>query len=208
MVGSRYEAGGIAKDGAKMVTAVACARVPKVTVIVGGSFGAGNYSMCGRAYNPRFLFTWPNARISVMGGEQAASVLATVRQREHRGRRRQMVRGRGGGIQAADPRAIRGRGQSVLRHRAAVGRRHHRAGADRARAGARLCRDPQCADPTDALWRCSECECRKGARPYRVGWVELLRNPPAAFGPRGTGWVSQALNPSYDSPLSKPAAAR
>jgi 3-methylcrotonyl-CoA carboxylase beta subunit len=79
MVGSRYEAGGIAKDGAKMVTAVACARVPKVTVIVGGSYGAGNYSMCGRAYDPRFLFMWPNARISVMGGEQAASVLATVR---------------------------------------------------------------------------------------------------------------------------------
>jgi 3-methylcrotonyl-CoA carboxylase beta subunit len=79
MVGRDYEAGGIAKDGAKMVTAVACAQVPKVTLIVGGSFGAGNYGMCGRAYGPRFLFTWPNARISVMGGEQAASVLATVR---------------------------------------------------------------------------------------------------------------------------------
>ena len=79
MVGRDYEAGGIAKDGAKMVTAVACAQVPKITVIVGGSFGAGNYGMCGRAYGPRFLFTWPNARISVMGGEQAASVLATVR---------------------------------------------------------------------------------------------------------------------------------
>jgi 3-methylcrotonyl-CoA carboxylase beta subunit len=79
MVGRDYEAGGIAKDGAKMVTAVACAQVPKITVIVGGSFGAGNYGMCGRAYGPRFLFTWPNARLSVMGGEQAASVLATVR---------------------------------------------------------------------------------------------------------------------------------
>src|SRR4051794_38475182 len=79
MVGRDYEAGGIAKHGAKMVTAVACARVPKLTVVIGGSFGAGNYSMCGRAYSPRFLFTWPNARISVMGGEQAASVLATVR---------------------------------------------------------------------------------------------------------------------------------
>jgi 3-methylcrotonyl-CoA carboxylase beta subunit len=79
MVGRDYEAGGIAKDGAKMVTAVACAQVPKITVIVGGSYGAGNYGMCGRAYSPRFLFTWPNARISVMGGEQAASVLATVR---------------------------------------------------------------------------------------------------------------------------------
>jgi 3-methylcrotonyl-CoA carboxylase beta subunit len=79
MVGSQYEAGGIAKDGAKLVTAVASAEVPKVTVLVGGSFGAGNYGMCGRAYSPRFLFTWPNSRISVMGGEQAASVLATVR---------------------------------------------------------------------------------------------------------------------------------
>jgi 3-methylcrotonyl-CoA carboxylase beta subunit len=79
MVGQRYEAGGIAKDGAKLVTAVACANVPKITLIFGGSFGAGNYGMCGRAYGPRFLFTWPNARISVMGGEQAASVLATLR---------------------------------------------------------------------------------------------------------------------------------
>ena len=79
MVGRKYEAGGIAKDGAKMVTAVATANVPKFTVIIGGSFGAGNYGMCGRAYSPRFLWMWPNARISVMGGEQAASVLATVR---------------------------------------------------------------------------------------------------------------------------------
>src|SRR5579863_4540161 len=79
MVGRKYESGGIAKDGAKMVTAVATAAVPKFTVIIGGSFGAGNYGMCGRAYSPRFLWMWPNARISVMGGEQAASVLATVR---------------------------------------------------------------------------------------------------------------------------------
>jgi 3-methylcrotonyl-CoA carboxylase beta subunit len=79
MVGSKYEAGGIAKDGAKLVTAVASARVPKFTVIIGGSFGAGNYGMCGRAYSPRFLWSWPNARISVMGGEQAAAVLAQVR---------------------------------------------------------------------------------------------------------------------------------
>ena len=79
MVGGRYEAGGIAKDGAKMVTAVACAETPKFTVLIGGSFGAGNYGMCGRAYSPRFLFSWPNSRISVMGGEQAASVLATIR---------------------------------------------------------------------------------------------------------------------------------
>ncbi len=78
MVGGKYEAGGIAKDGAKLVTAVATAQVPKVTVLIGGSFGAGNYGMAGRAYGPRFLFSWPNSRISVMGGEQAASVLATV----------------------------------------------------------------------------------------------------------------------------------
>jgi len=78
MVGGKYEAEGIAKHGAKLVTAVATASVPKITVLIGGSFGAGNYGMCGRAYQPRFLFTWPNARISVMGGEQAAAVLATV----------------------------------------------------------------------------------------------------------------------------------
>jgi len=79
MVGRKYENGGIARDGAKMVAAVACAKVPKFTVVIGGSFGAGNYGMCGRAYSPRFLWMWPNARISVMGGEQAAAVLATVR---------------------------------------------------------------------------------------------------------------------------------
>jgi 3-methylcrotonyl-CoA carboxylase beta subunit len=82
MVGREYENGGIARDGAKLVTAVACSVVPKFTVVIGGSFGAGNYGMCGRAYDPRFLWTWPNARISVMGGEQAASVLATVAGRE------------------------------------------------------------------------------------------------------------------------------
>ena len=85
MVGRRAEAGGIAKDGAKLVTAVACASVPKITVIIGGSYGAGNYAMCGRAYSPRFLFQWPNARISVMGGEQAASVLATVKRDQLKG---------------------------------------------------------------------------------------------------------------------------
>src|SRR5688572_28037801 len=78
MVGKEYEAGGIAKDGAKLVTAVACAQVPKFTVIIGGSFGAGNYGMCGRAYSPRQLWKWPYARISVMGGEQAANVLSAV----------------------------------------------------------------------------------------------------------------------------------
>ncbi|MCG8427471.1 MAG: methylcrotonoyl-CoA carboxylase, partial [Chromatiales bacterium] len=79
MVGKKYESGGIAKDGAKMVTAVACAKVPKFTMVVGGSFGAGNYAMCGRAYGARFMWMWPNARISVMGGEQAANVLGQIK---------------------------------------------------------------------------------------------------------------------------------
>jgi 3-methylcrotonyl-CoA carboxylase beta subunit len=99
MVGRKYEAGGIAKDGAKMVTAVACAAVPKFTVVIGGSFGAGNYAMCGRAYGPRFLFMWPNARISVMGGEQAAAVLATVR--------RDNLEARGQSWSAADEEAFK-----------------------------------------------------------------------------------------------------
>lgn len=88
-MGRDAEAGGIAKHGAKMVTAVSCAQVPKLTLIVGGSFGAGNYGMCGRAYGPRFLYMWPNARISVMGGEQAAGVLAQVSRqiRERKGER-------------------------------------------------------------------------------------------------------------------------
>jgi 3-methylcrotonyl-CoA carboxylase beta subunit len=99
MVGREAEAGGIARHGAKMVTAVATARVPKITVIIGGSYGAGNYAMCGRAYGPRFLFTWPNARISVMGGPQAASVLATVR--------RENIEGEGKTWTAADETAFK-----------------------------------------------------------------------------------------------------
>lgn len=99
MVGGKYEAGGIAKDGAKMVTAVATANVPKLTVLIGGSFGAGNYGMCGRAYSPRFLWTWPNSRISVMGGEQAASVLATVR--------RDGIEAKGGAWSAAEEEAFK-----------------------------------------------------------------------------------------------------
>ena len=128
MVGKKYENEGIARHGAKMVTAVACARVPKFTVIVGGSFGAGNYGMCGRAYAPRFLWTWPNSRISVMGGEQAANVLATVRRDSIEAKGGSLERRRRGGVQGADPRAVRNAGQSVLRHRAALGRRRHRPG--------------------------------------------------------------------------------
>ncbi len=99
MVGRRYEHGGIAKDGAKLVTAVSCAAVPKLTLIVGGSFGAGNYGMCGRAFEPRFLWTWPNARISVMGGEQAANVLARVR--------RDALEAQGGSWSAAEEAAFK-----------------------------------------------------------------------------------------------------
>ena len=99
MVGRKYENEGIARHGAKMVTAVACAQVPKFTVIIGGSFGAGNYGMCGRAYSPRFLWMWPNARISVMGGEQAAAVLATVR--------RDGIEGRGGQWSADEEEAFK-----------------------------------------------------------------------------------------------------
>jgi 3-methylcrotonyl-CoA carboxylase beta subunit len=99
MVGGKYEAGGIAKDGAKMVTAVAAANVPKFTVLIGGSFGAGNYGMCGRAYSPRFMWSWPNSRISVMGGEQAASVLATVR--------REGIEARGGAWSADEETAFK-----------------------------------------------------------------------------------------------------
>jgi 3-methylcrotonyl-CoA carboxylase beta subunit len=99
MVGKKYENAGIAKDGAKLVTAVACAKVPKFTVIIGGSFGAGNYGMCGRAFDPRLLWTWPNARISVMGGEQAASVLATVK--------RDGIESKGGAWSKADEEAFK-----------------------------------------------------------------------------------------------------
>ena len=146
MVGRDYEARGIAKDGAKLVTAVACAQVPKVTLIIGGSFGAGNYGMCGRAYSPRFLFTWPNARISVMGGEQAASVLATVR-RDNIEADGKLERRRRRGVQGADPRAIRSRRQSLLRDRAAVGRRHHPAVGNAPGAGAGLLRGVERTDP-------------------------------------------------------------
>jgi 3-methylcrotonyl-CoA carboxylase beta subunit len=99
MVGKKYEAGGIAKDGAKLVTAVSCAQVPKFTVIIGGSYGAGNYGMCGRAFAPRFLWMWPNARISVMGGEQAATVLSTIR--------RDAIEGKGGAWSADEEEAFK-----------------------------------------------------------------------------------------------------
>ena len=126
MVGRKYEAGGIAKDGAKMVTAVATTHVPKYTVIIGGSYGAGNYGMCGRAYGPRFLWMWPNARISVMGGEQAASVLGLLRQ--------EAIEAKGGAWSAADDEAFKApireqyeqQGHPYYATARHVGRRHHR----------------------------------------------------------------------------------
>ena len=134
MVGREYEAGGIAKDGAKLVAAVSTARVPKLTVIVGGSFGAGNYGMCGRAYDPRFLWSWPNARISVMGGEQAATVMTEVGQPE---------------VGAQLKRAVRAPGPSVLRDRPPVGRRRDRPArhAPRARPRARRLRERAARPP-------------------------------------------------------------
>ena len=131
MVGKVYEEGGIARDGAKLVMAVACADVPKFTVVTGGSFGAGNYAMCGRAYGPRQLWMWPNARISVMGGDQAATVLTMV----------------GDAEPGRDPGEVRDRGQPVLLHRAALGRRHHRPArhAPRARARSRRRCERACA---------------------------------------------------------------
>ncbi len=153
MVGRDYEAGGIAKDGAKMVAAVACAQVPKITVIIGGSYGAGNYGMCGRAYGPRFLFTWPNARISVMGGEQAASVLATVR--------RENIEAEGKSWSEVEEEEFKqpireqyeAEGNPYYAHRAAVGRRHHHARRNAPRVGAMLLGGAECADPGDEVRR-------------------------------------------------------
>ena len=137
MVGTEYEAGGIARDGAKLVMAVANARVPKFTVVTGGSFGAGNYAMCGRAFEPRQLWMWPNARISVMGGEQAATVLSMVGDVDEDG----------------DPPEVRGRGQPVLLDRTPLGRRHHRPARHAPRARARARRRAERADPRDDVRR-------------------------------------------------------
>ncbi len=146
MVGREYEEAGIAKDGAKLVTAVASAEVPKFTVLIGGSFGAGNYAMAGRAYQPRFLWSWPNARISVMGGQQAARVLSTVRGGFSRRRRTRRLRG-------ADPRDLRARGLAVLRDRPPVGRRRHRPARHAARPGDGHRGGAPRADPRDAVRR-------------------------------------------------------
>ena len=157
MVGRKYESGGIAKDGAKMVTAVACARVPKFTVIIGGSFGAGNYGMCGRAYGPRFLWTWPNSRISVMGGEQAANVLAQVK--------RDAI---------GEKRARRGRAEDEAAYKAPILEQY-------ARAVERLLRDARGCGTTASSIRRTRARCsRSGLRSRRrrpVGEDDLRRLP-------------------------------
>ena len=142
IVGKQYERSGIAKDGAKMVHAVANSVVPKFTVLIGGSFGAGNYGMCGRAYDPRLLWMWPNARISVMGAEQAAGVLTTVKREQMLREGREFTAIDEDDIRRPDPREVRARGLAVLRDGPAVGRWHPGAGEDaggaRARAVGRL----------------------------------------------------------------------
>ena len=150
MVGKEYENGGIAKDGAKLVTAVACAEVPKFTVVIGGSFGAGNYGMCGRAYSPRQLWMWPNARISVMGGAQAASTLLTVRMDADKAKATLTPRA-ASRLQGADPREVRSRRQPVLLDRAPLGRRHHRSARYAPRARARPRRRRARAASADAI---------------------------------------------------------
>ena len=137
MVGRQYETGGIAKHGAKMVTAVACAAVPKFTVLIGGSFGAGNYGMCGRAYDPRLLFMWPNARISVMGGEQAAGVLAQIKRDQKERQGEAWSAEEEAGFKQPDRRALRGTGPSLFRLGAVVGRRRDRPRRDAHGAGPR-----------------------------------------------------------------------
>ena len=129
-----------------MVHAVANAAVPKLTVLIGASHGAGNYGMCGRAYSPRLLFMWPNSRISVMGGEQAAQTLLTVKLQQLEARGETLPDAERRRAHGADPRQVRGRGQPVLRHRAAVGRRHPRSARDARRARARARRGAARAD--------------------------------------------------------------
>ena len=163
MVGRKYEAGGIAKDGAKMVTAVATAAVPKFTVIIGGSFGAGNYGMCGRAYSPRFLWMWPNARISVMGGEQAASVLAhgraTAGSARQAGRRRRRKRSRRRSASSTKRRAIRITPRARLWDDGVIDPGRHAT-----RAGPRALGGAERADRDDAVRRVPDVNARCSAR--------------------------------------------
>ena len=170
MVGRQYERGGIAKDGAKMVHAVANSVVPKFTVIIGGSFGAGNYGMCGRAYDPRLLWMWPNARISVMGGEQAAGVLDDGQARPARARGQDAQRRGGRGDPAADPRQVRARRVALLLHRAALGRRHPRPGADAAGARRSACRPRSTRRFRRRSSACSGCS-HEDTMIRRIRWI-------------------------------------
>ena len=184
MVGRKAENGGIAKDGAKMVTAVATARVPKITMLLGGSFGAGNYGMCGRAYSPRFLYMWPNARISVMGGEQAASVLATVEARRHRGQGGQLVGGGRRGAEGSHPRAVRGAGAPLLRQRAPLGRRDPRSFTESSRARAVSLRCAERAPFRRLVSASSGCERHVRKAPHRQSRRDRLshhQDPRAAW---------------------------
>ena len=182
MVGRRYEAEGIARHGAKLVTAVATTAVPKVTLLVGGSFGAGNYGMAGRAYQPRFLWTWPNSRISVMGGEQAAGVLATVRREGIERRGGAWSRRRGGGVQGADPRPVRRAVAPALRQRPALGRRRHRPAQVARGAGAVAVGGAERADRGDTLRRVPH---------VSAGWdVPESLQLPRPDGPLGPAWAT------------------
>ena len=153
MVGRKYENGGIAKDGAKMVMAVACARVPKFTVLIGGSFGAGNYGMCGRAYNPRLLWMWPNARICVMGGEQAANVLARVRRDALEAQGKQWSFERRRTIQSARFAASMKNREIPITQLRAFGTTASRPARHAPRAGPRTRSCAACPAGTDTLWR-------------------------------------------------------
>ena len=134
MVGTEAERGGIVKHGSKMIQAVANATVPQITIVIGGSFGAGNYGMCGRAYDPRFIFAWPNSRTAVMGGEQAAGVMKTVTEQKFLREGKEPPKEQIDKMFKGDRRPVRPRIDRALRHRASVGRRHHRSARHAAHA--------------------------------------------------------------------------
>ena len=155
IVGRRYEAEGVARDGAKMVAAVAVAQVPKLTVMIGASYGAGNYAMCGRAYDPRFVFSWPTHRIAVMGGEQAAGVLTEIRRQSAEARGVALDEAELAAIRARGRGALRGGGQPLLRDRPPLGRRDHRSAPDPPGARPRPGNDPERPDPGRPTTACS-----------------------------------------------------
>ncbi len=177
IVGREYEQRGIARDGAKLVTAVAGAAVPKLTVIIGGSYGAGNYGMCGRAFDPRFLWMWPNARISVMGGPQAASTLLTVRQAALAARGETISDEEATAFTRPILDSFEREGQSLLRHRPTLGRRRDRPGGHAAGAGPGARRRPQRSHSGDHVWRLPHVA-RPGRRSRVEGAAESRRTHP------------------------------